>query len=224
MVGELVKIVKIRIYISFVLLFILTGCNNSLEQDSLRAVSEGSLIGKMGQNETFSWKGIPFAAAPIGDLRWKAPQPVESWSGIFEASEFKSACFQGSSGIQGDSNEKWSGDEDCLYLNIWTPRFTQDEIINLRDKLPVMMWIHGGGNTVGSAHVYDPSLLVSTHDVIVVTIHYRMGSLGWFRHPALHNLNASKEDKSGNYGTLDTIKALKWIQENIQIEPLNSKI
>ena len=216
MVGELVKIVKIRIYIFFVFLFILTGCNNSLEKDSLRNISEGSLIGKMDKNETFSWKGIPFAAPPIGDLRWKAPQPVESWSGIYEASEFKSACFQGSSGIQGDSNEKWSGDEDCLYLNIWTPRFTQDEIVNRQDKLPVMMWIHGGGNTVGSAHVYDPSLLVSTHDVIVVTIHYRMGSLGWFRHPALHNINASKEDKSGNYGTLDTIKALEWIKENIQ--------
>ena len=88
--------------------------------------------------------------------------------------------------------------------------------INESKQLPVMMWIHGGGNTVGSAHMYDPSLLVSEHNVIVVTIQYRMGSLGWFRHPALHDSNASLSDISGNYGTLDTIKALEWINKNIQ--------
>ena len=78
------------------------------------------------------------------------------------------------------------------------------------------MWIHGGGNVVGSAHVYDPSLLASKHEIVVVTIQYRMGPLGWFRHPALHGDNSSDLDKSGNYGTLDTIKALEWINENIE--------
>ena len=78
------------------------------------------------------------------------------------------------------------------------------------------MWIHGGGNVVGSAHVYDPSLLASKHEIVVVSIQYRMGPLGWFRHPALHGDNSSDLDKSGNYGTLDTIKALEWINENIE--------
>ena len=78
------------------------------------------------------------------------------------------------------------------------------------------MWIHGGGNTTGSAHVYDPSLLVSKYNVVVVTIHYRMGPLGWFRHPALKTSSSSKSDISGNYGTLDTIKALEWINKNIK--------
>ena len=102
------------------------------------------------------------------------------------------------------------------YLNIWTPQLAQDQVTGSQDKLPVMMWIHGGGNTTGSAHVYDPSLLVSKHKVIVVTIQYRMGPLGWFRHPALETSSSTKSDISGNYGTLDTIKALEWINKNIQ--------
>ena len=169
-----------------------------------------------GENNTFAWKGIPFAKPPIGELRWKAPKDASAWNGTLEAIEFKSACFQGSSMIQGDGEGKWSGNEDCLYLNVWTPQLTEDQLENNQEKLPVMMWIHGGGNTTGSAHVYDPSLLVSKHNVVVVTIHYRMGPLGWFRHPALETPDSSRADISGNYGTLDTIKALEWINKNIK--------
>ena len=191
-------------------------CGQSVNQESLREVEEGSIIGMEGENNTFVWKGIPFAQPPVGDLRWKAPLDTPAWEGIYEAIEFKSACFQGSSRIQGDTEDQWSGSEDCLYLNIWTPQLTQDQVTGSQDKLPVMMWIHGGGNTTGSAHVYDPSLLVSKHKVIVVTIQYRMGPLGWFRHPALETSSSTKSDISGNYGTLDTIKALEWINKNIQ--------
>ena len=207
---------NIKNTISIFSLFLIVSCGQSVNQESLREVEEGSIIGMEGENNTFVWKGIPFAQPPVGDLRWKAPLDAPAWEGTYEAIEFKSACFQGSSRIQGDTEDQWSGSEDCLYLNIWTPQLTQDQVTGSQDKLPVMMWIHGGGNTTGSAHVYDPSLLVSKHKVIVVTIQYRMGPLGWFRHPALETSSSTKSDISGNYGTLDTIKALEWINKNIQ--------
>ena len=196
------------------LLIVLSGCGRNLEIDSLRNINQGELIGLKGENNTYSWKGIPFAEPPIGNLRWKNSQKALPWNGRLEATEFKQACFQRGS-IFENAQDKWIGSEDCLYLNIWTPKLSKDDIEKSSNKLPVMMWIHGGANVVGSAHTYDPSLLVSNHDVIVVTIQYRMGSLGWFRHPALHNNNSSLEDRSGNYGTLDTITALRWINENI---------
>ena len=168
---------NIKITISIFSLFLIVSCGQSVNQESLREIEEGSLIGMEGENNTFVWKGIPFAQPPVGDLRWKAPLDASAWEGTYEAIDFKSACFQGSNRIQGDNEDKWSGSEDCLYLNIWTPMLTQDQVKGSQDKLPVMMWIHGGGNTTGSAHIYDPSLLVSKHKVVVVTIQYRMGPL-----------------------------------------------
>ena len=194
--------------------FILIGCGKNLEIDSLRKINQGELIGLEGKNDTFTWKGIPYAEPPIENLRWKETQKANPWAGRFEATEFKNACFQRGSIFENDESA-WSGSEDCLYLNIWTPKLSQQDIVNSDKKLPVMMWIHGGANVVGSAHTYDPSTLVSNHNVIVVTIQYRMGPFGWFRHPALHDEMSTLEDRSGNYGTLDTITALRWINENI---------
>ena len=204
-------------YVSIIVVLLLVSCSQSADKDSLRLLSTGSVIGFEGENNTFVWKGIPFASPPIENLRWKAPLDPEPWEGTLEAMKFKSSCFQRANSIQGGGEEgTTSGNEDCLYLNVWTPPMTQEEIENSLEKLPVMMWIHGGGNTVGSAHLYDPSLLVSKHKVIVVTTQYRMGPLGWFRHPSLHDSESSKLDISGNFGTLDTIKALEWINNNIQ--------
>ena len=194
--------------------FVLFGCGQNLELDSLRSIDQGELIGFEGENGTYNWKGIPFAEPPVRNLRWKATRKANPWVGRLEATKFKDSCFQRGSIFEDEQNE-WSGSEDCLYLNIWTPKLSKEDIENSSEKLPVMMWIHGGANVVGSAHTYDPSSLVSNHNVIVVTIHYRMGPLGWFRHPALHNDDSSLEDISGNYGTLDTIMALRWINENI---------
>ncbi len=194
--------------------FILIGCGKNLEIDSLRKINQGELIGLEGKNDTFTWKGIPYAEPPIENLRWKETQKANPWAGRFKATEFKNACFQRGSIFENDESA-WSGSEDCLYLNIWTPKLSQEDIVNSDKKLPVMMWIHGGANVVGSAHTYDPSTLVSNHNVIVVTIQYRMGPFGWFRHPALHDEMSTLEDRSGNYGTLDTITALRWINENI---------
>ena len=141
---------NMKIKISIISLLIIVSCGQTIDQDSLRNTQEGLVIGMEGENNTFAWKGIPFAKPPIGELRWKAPQDASAWNGTLEAIEFKSACFQGSSMIQGDSEGKWSGNEDCLYLNVWTPQLTEDQLENNQEKLPVMMWIHGGGNTTVS--------------------------------------------------------------------------
>ena len=157
-------------YFSFVSLLILFSCSQSADKDSLRSLSAGLVIGFEGENNTFVWKGIPFASPPIDSLRWKAPLDPEPWEGTLEAMKFQSSCVQSANSIQGGGEEgSMNGNEDCLYLNVWSPPMTQGEIQNSQEKLPVMMWIHGGGNTVGSAHLYDPSLLVSKHKVIVVT-------------------------------------------------------
>ena len=216
MVRKLVKVMKLKIIVPFVLLVILTGCSKSFLDDTLREISEGSIIGLEGANNTYVWKGIPFAKPPTGELRWKAPQDPSSWTETLETGKFKPGCFQRSTRFGEEGEDVWSGSEDCLYLNVWTPQLSPEEISNSSEKLPVMMWIHGGANVVGSAHVYDPSILVSEHKVIVVTVQYRMGSLGWFRHPALYDSLSSKSDISGNYGTLDNIKALEWINQNIE--------
>ena len=193
---------------------ILSSCGQNLELESIRTLDQGELIGLKGENSTYTWKGVPFAEPPVGELRWKETQKAKAWNGRLEASKFKQGCFQRASFFESGEG-KWSGGEDCLYLNIWTPQLSNQEIKESSKKLPVMMWIHGGANVVGSAHTYDPSSLVSNHEVVVVTIQYRMGPLGWFRHPALHTAESSLEDRSGNYGTLDTIMALRWINENI---------
>jgi len=193
---------------------IISGCADNLPKDSLRNIAQGELIGVEGNNTTYAWKGIPFAKPPVGELRWKSPAEADGWEGLLKADSFAQECFQRSSILDTEAKEEWSGNEDCLYLNIWTPEFSGEEALD--KNLPVMMWIHGGGNTVGSAIMYDPSLLASTHNVIVVTVQYRMGPLGWFRHPGLFDENSSLEERSGNFGTLDNIMALKWINKNIE--------
>jgi para-nitrobenzyl esterase len=107
------------------------------------------------------------------------------------------------------------GNEDCLYLNIYSPRFAQGRVPSGDRRLPVMFWIHGGGNTIGAGSLYNGGNLAVTHEVIVVTTNYRLGPFGWFRHPALDGGDTSAADRSGNYGTLDLIRALSWVQENI---------
>jgi para-nitrobenzyl esterase len=167
--------------------------------ETVRQIENGELIGFENDNGTHTWLGIPYARAPLAELRWKAPRPAADWSGTLEALDFGNNCAQG---------EKSS--EDCLYLNVWAPGNQTGN-----KPLPVMLWIHGGGNTGGGGQSisYNGAKLAGRHDVVVITINYRLGPLGWFRHPALST--GSPEDDSGNYGTLDIIQALKWVQTNI---------
>src|SRR5215467_7672787 len=149
--------------------------------------------------------GIPYAAAPIGDLRWRPPQEHAGWQGVRDASEFGAHCPQVASPYGTPSTT-----EDCLFLNVFTPDKT-----NVGDPhlLPVMFWIHGGGLVVGQSDGYDPSKLVA-QDVVVVTINYRLGELGFLAHPAL--AAESPTGATGNYGLMDQQAAMRWEQRNIR--------
>jgi para-nitrobenzyl esterase len=178
-------------------------------QDPVR-VEQGQLAGSTGRSPGIRvYRGIPFAAPPIGDLRWKPPQPPAAWQGVRQATQFGNACEQPpfpQNGIYGTSPPPIS--EDCLYLNIWTPAKSPG------DRLPVMVWIHGGGfaHGTGAAIGYDGENLAQ-EGAVVVTINYRMGIFGFL---ALPELSAeSQHHASGNYGLLDQIAALQWVQRNI---------
>jgi para-nitrobenzyl esterase len=158
------------------------------------------------------FRGIPFAAPPVGALRWKPPAPVEPWSGVRTTTAYSAKCSQ-PSGLLGPA----STEEDCLYLNVWTPEPAPDR------KLPVMIWLHGGANTTGSAsdliplgvggHIFDGRSFTENQRVILVTTNYRLGALGFFSHPAL-----DAEDPrgvSGNQGLLDQRMAFDWVRRNI---------
>ena len=152
-----------------------------------------------------AFRGIPYAAAPVGDLRWRAPQPHPGWQGVLDASEFGAHCPQVATPYGTPSTT-----EDCLFLNVYTPGKTNEGRPHL---LPVMFWIHGGGLVVGESDGYDPSLLVA-RDVVVVTINYRLGELGFLAHPALSA--ESPVGTSGNYGLMDQQAAMRWVQRNIR--------
>jgi len=157
------------------------------------------------------FKGIPFAAPPVGELRWKAPQPVQPWDGVRKADKFMPAPWQfphtkGSFYDHEWQNEPFECSEDCLYLNVWTPAKTADE------KLPVAVWIYGGGFMSGFAHEreFDGEAFASKN-VVYVSINYRLHVFGFLADKSLEDENG----RSGNYGTLDQAAALKWVHENI---------
>ena len=156
-----------------------------------------------------TWRDIPYAQPPVNDLRWRAPRPVESSSSEIVTRDTV-ACLQIASDVGGVPGEGVVGTEDCLYLDITAPALPQSD-----ESLPVMFWIHGGGNTSGYKGYYDFSTLVETENVIVVTINYRLGPFGWFSHPAVQG-SAKGLDRSSNFGTLDIIQALRWVQNNIE--------
>jgi para-nitrobenzyl esterase len=153
------------------------------------------------------FKGIPFAAPPVGELRWKEPQPVARWKGVRKATEFGSRCMQAR--IFEDMVFRDSGpSEDCLYLNVWTPG------ISANTKRPVMVWIYGGGFQAGSSSEPRQDGEPLAHKgVVIVSMNYRLGIFGFFSHPRL--TAESAHHASGNYGLMDQAEALKWVHENI---------
>ncbi len=179
------------------------------------AVEGGWISGSATADDSIQvFKGIPFAAPPTGDLRWKRPAPVAAWEGVKNCNEFGPSAMQGSP----QPFYMWSEeflipkepiDEDCLYLNVWTPAKTTNE------RRPVVVWIHGGGFVSGSGSVpiYDGEAM-ARKGVVFVSINYRVGIFGFFAHPELTKESADRA--SGNYGLMDQIAALQWVQRNIE--------
>lgn len=185
----------------------------SADPGSVRETAQGKLVGfAHPEREAQVWRGIPYARPPVGPLRWRAPRPPEPWEGTREALAFGDECVQ----LEMRDPSEVVGSEDCLVLDVYAPRFEPDAVPEDEARLPVMVWIHGGGNSIGSSRIYDASRLAVEGQVVVVAIQYRLGILGWLAHPSLRADADTPEDASGNYGTLDTIRALEWVRENAE--------
>ncbi len=177
---------------------LLAACGGSDADPNLVTTDKGSVEGSTTAGVR-SFKGLPYAAPPVGALRWAAPQPAAAWTNTLAATAFAPHCPQlaGPFGVASTS-------EDCLYLNVYTP--------TVEGPYPVMVWIHGGALVTGESDDYDVDQLVA-QGLVVVTINYRLGALGFLAHPALSAENASQV--SGNYGFLDQQAALRWVKTNI---------
>jgi para-nitrobenzyl esterase len=204
----------------FLLIFMLSSSVFCQDNDSnpVLTIEGGKVIGVQTPTKgVIAYKGIPFAAPPVGELRWKEPQPVVPWNGVKTADKYGAAAEQVTWDPQSFYGKEWraSGSvpfsEDCLYLNIWTSAASQ-----IGKKLPVAMWIHGGGYREGFA--FEPEMdggeEWASCGVILVSVTYRLGILGFFSHPLLSA--ESPHGVSGNYGLLDQIAALTWIHDNIE--------
>lgn len=170
-------------------------------------VATGLLEGATAASGVHEFKGVPFAAPPVGPLRWKAPQPVQKWTGVRQAKQFGPRAMQ--LPLFGDMNFRSNGvSEDCLYLNVWTPAKSSQE------KLPVLVYFYGGGFVAGdgSEPRYDGESMAK-RGIVAVTVNYRLGVFGFLAHPELSQESPNKA--SGNYGFLDQSAALRWVQQNI---------
>ncbi len=189
------------------LLFVVVPATSAITlAQSPRALTESGAISGVRESGLNVYKGVPFAAPPVGDLRWRPPAHVAPWAGTRKADAFAPACMQTGASMPGETPPAVS--EDCLYLNIWTPAKS------VHEHLPVIVWIYGGGYINGSASMplYWGDRLAHK-GVIVVTIAYRLGPLGFLALPEL--TRESPHHSSGNYGSMDQIAALEWIQRNI---------
>lgn len=176
----------------------------SAEQITAR-VSQGELRCTAADGG-FKCLGLPYASPPLGDLRFKAPTPPAAWTGVRDATQFASSCLQAKT----EYSKAQEGSEDCLYLNIYSPQALSTDV---EGRLPVMVWLHGGGFINGSGNAFNGALLAQTARAIIVTVNYRLGPFGWL---ALPTLAAEAPDHStGNYGLQDTLAALRWVQANI---------
>jgi para-nitrobenzyl esterase len=182
----------------------------ALSQQEVSILTEkGTVVGR--QSIAASFLGIPYAAPPVGKLRWSAPQPVSAWAEPRDASRAGNVCPQlvlALFAVPGLNTGDVEGQEDCLYLNVYTPAKARPD-----SRLPVMVWIHGGAFTVGSGSAYDGSVLAAKYGMVVVTMNYRLGALGFLALAGLER--EGKGERSGNYGLLDQQAALQWVKTNI---------
>ncbi len=180
-------------------------CFSASAQVLSAKVAGGQLQG-VAANGVVSFKGVPFAAPPVGELRWKKPQPLAAWQGVRAANAVAASCMQDPAMLQVQQAPPAMG-EDCLYLNVWTPAKSASE------RLPVMVWIYGGGFAIGTtaAQLYDGAKLAE-RGVVLVSVAYRVGAFGFLAHP---DLSRESGKGSGNYGVQDMIAGLEWVRDNI---------
>ena len=184
-------------------------------QLSLTQTASGPVRGtSAGVDNVVVFRGLPYAAPPTGDRRWRPPSPPAAWSAVRDATRFGPRCPQPQNYAptpRGDARPVAAlpaSSEDCLTLNVWTPAKSTTE------RLPVMVWIHGGGFTIGTgANPRSSAEMLAAHGAVVLTFNYRLGPLGFFAHPALSR--ESDRNVSGNYGLLDQIAVLRWVRDNI---------
>ena len=205
----------IRYSIAILILLVTASCStisnfNETDKDIVVKSQSGNYLG-IEATDLYVFKGIPYAEPPIGALRWRAPRDVDYLDAIIDATEFKNECVQPKDNSSIFNRNLSTGDEDCLYLNIYVPK--NQNSLN-KNKFPVMYWIHGGSNIWGAGSDYDFSNLATSQQVIVITINYRLGLFGWFASPFFAE-TAEGLDKSYNFGHLDIIKGLEWVNQNI---------
>ena len=174
---------------------------DSTRSNPVVSVATGQVRGGLTPDGVAVFKNIPFAAPPTGSLRWREPLPAKAWTGVRDATAFGPMCNQ-------SGNKQLPHSEDCLQLNVWTPKWP------MSSPVPVMVWIHGGGNTAGSGvePLFNGEVL-ARHGVVLVTVNYRLGVFGFFAHPGL--TKESPHHAAGNYGLADQILALRWVRDNI---------
>jgi para-nitrobenzyl esterase len=203
--------------IPFLFLILLLSCSSqeNTVEDSLDVVmTEAGLISGTVKDDVHAFKGVPYAAPPVGALRWKAPHPLTSWTDTLSCKEFRASPMQN----EPKAFRMWTEEfqppvepisEDCLYLNVWTPAKSTE------DKLPVMIWIPGGAfiNGSGSCPIYDGEA-IAREGVVYVSINYRLNIFGFMAHPDL--TKESPHKSSGNYGIMDQIAAIEWVKKNIK--------
>jgi para-nitrobenzyl esterase len=193
------------------LLLLACACSAAAAIPEQVEIDSGRLKGTTGVSPAVRlFAGIRFAAPPTGENRWRAPQPVTRWNGVRDATEFAPRCMQGGGPRREGAPPAPPTSEDCLYLNVWTTAESADA------KQPVMVWIYGGGFTggAGSEARYNGENLAKK-GTVVVTLNYRLGGFGFFAHPELTDESGHKA--SGNYGVMDTLAALEWVQRNIEV-------
>ncbi|KAK3106894.1 hypothetical protein FSP39_002185 [Pinctada imbricata] len=191
---------KELLFACLVTLMILKSADSVLVKTPLGPIKGLELTDSESGKTVYEFRGIRYAKAPRGDLRFRKPEPVEPWTEEYDATEFGHSCPQIKSPLLDDGSDNQS--EDCLFLNVYVPHS-----LTKGDHLSVMVWIHGGGLMIGNGNFYDGTRLAVDGNVIVVTINYRLGLLGFLRFPNL--------DGRGNYGLWDQIAALQWVQDNI---------
>ena len=219
--------IKTITYLFFVIL-LLSGCEttqsvrlnleeNLLSPETRLMTDNGPVIGFIDQLGVKKWLGIPFAEPPISELRWRAPIKINNWKTLKEVNSFSPPCTQFQSSLTADGLVKPGdiiGSEDCLYLNVYAPNSSKNKLENNNELLPVMVWIHGGGNTTGMPSEYNPEIFVKTENIIFVSMSYRLGFFGWLSHPLIRK--QSGLNASSNFGLLDQILAVQWVKDNIQ--------